>query len=46
MTRLVNDPEQLAADAVAGFAAAHPDHVVAVHDESVALDDVHRGRES
>lgn len=31
MTRLTNDPKQFAADAVAGFVAAHPDHVVSVH---------------
>lgn len=31
MTRLVNDPKLFAAEAVAGFAAAHPDHVTPVH---------------
>src|SRR5688500_6081303 len=31
MTRLVNDPKQFAAQAVAGFAAAHPDYVAPVH---------------
>jgi len=31
MTYLFNDPAQFAADAVAGLAAAHPDHVAVVH---------------
>lgn len=30
MTRLTNDPKQFAAEAVEGFAAAHPQHVTAV----------------
>lgn len=30
MTHLVNDPKVFAAEAVAGFAAAHPDHVMPV----------------
>ncbi|WDF33545.1 dihydroxyacetone kinase family protein [Arthrobacter agilis] len=31
MTYLVNDPEQFATDALRGYAAAHPEHVVLAH---------------
>src|SRR5699024_10702440 len=44
MTYLFNDPADFATDAVAGLAAAHPEHVAAVHGGVVRATETPKGQ--